>query len=236
MRKIAISDIHGCNATFEALLQQINFSKADQLFLLGDYIDRGPSSKQVLDTIFRLKAEGYQLQCLRGNHEEMLLWALSGHSYNLASFLRNGGDITLASFGVKHPRDVPEQYLDFLEHLPLWIEADEYIFVHAGLHFVLGSSPFEHQDQMLWIRNWYIDLDLEWLGERYIVHGHTPTPYATIQNLFRHFNGLRVINIDAGCVFRQAGYGHLCAVDLSNRILYFEPRHSEDEIREPYIK
>ena len=229
MRKIAISDIHGCNATFEALLQQINFSKRDQLFLLGDYIDRGPSSKQVLDTIFRLKAEGYQLQCLRGNHEEMLLWAINGHSYNLESFLRNGGDITLASFGVKQPRDIPREYLDFMENLPLWIEAEEYIFVHAGLQFISGTSPFEHTDKMLWIRNWYVDLDLEWLGQRYIVHGHTPTPHATIQNLFRHFNGLRVINIDAGCIFRQAGYGHLCAVDLSNRILYFEPRHTSDE-------
>lgn len=229
MRKIAISDIHGCNATFEALLQQINFSKADQLFLLGDYLDRGPSSKQVLDTIFRLKAEGYQLQCLRGNHEEMLLWALSGHSYNLESFLRNGGDMTLASFDVKHPRDIPEQYLDFLENLPLWIEADEFIFVHAGLHFVPGTSPFEHQDKMLWTRNWYNDLDLEWLGQRFIVHGHTPTPYATIRNLFRHFNGLRVINIDAGCVYQRTGYGQLCGVDLSNRILYFEPRHTSDE-------
>lgn len=230
MRKIAISDIHGCNSTFEALLQQINFSKEDQLFLLGDYIDRGQFSKQVLDTIFRLKAEGYQLQCLRGNHEEMLLWALSGHSYNLETFLRNGGDVTLASFDVKHPRDIPEQYLNFLENLPLWIEAEEYIFVHAGLHFMPGTSPFEHTDKMLWIRNWYVDLDLEWLGARYIVHGHTPTPHATIQNLFRHFKGLRVINIDAGCVFRQAGYGHLCAVDLSNQLLYFEPRHSGDEL------
>ncbi|MDX2068967.1 MAG: metallophosphoesterase family protein [Haliscomenobacter sp.] len=229
MRKIAISDIHGCNATFEALLQQINFSKADQLFLLGDYLDRGPSSKQVLDTIFRLKAEGYHLQCLRGNHEEMLLWALNGHGYNLESFLRNGGDTTLASFAVKKPRDIPRQYLDFLENLPFWIESDEYIFVHAGLHFVQGSNPFEHQDQMLWIRNWAIDLDLEWLGERYVVHGHTPTPNTTIQQLFRHFNGLRVINIDAGCVYQRTGYGHLCAVDLSNRILYFEPRHTSDD-------
>ena len=230
MRKIAISDIHGCNATFEALLQQINFSKDDQLFLLGDYIDRGPSSKQVLDTIFRLKAEGYQINCLRGNHEEMLLWALSGHSYNLESFLRNGGDITMASFGVKHPRDIPEQYLDFLENLPLWMEAEEFIFVHAGLHFVPGTSPFEHTDEMLWTRNWYNDLDLEWLGERYIVHGHTPTPYVTIRNLFRHFNGLRVINIDAGCVYQRTGYGQLCAVDLSNRLLCFEPRHTSDEV------
>lgn len=236
MRKIAISDIHGCNATFEALLQRINFSKEDQLFLLGDYIDRGPSSQQVLDTIFRLKEEGYQLQCLRGNHEEMLLWALNGHSYNLESFLRNGGDITLASFGVKHPRDIPRQYLDFLENLPFWIESEEYIFVHAGLHFVQGSSPFEHQDQMLWIRNWYIDLDMEWLGERYIVHGHTPTPHPKIEKFLQYFEDLRVLNIDAGCVFPHTGYGHLCAADLSNRLLYFEPRHSWDEIGEPYIK
>jgi serine/threonine protein phosphatase 1 len=230
MRKIAISDIHGCNATFEALLRQINFSKTDHLFLLGDYLDRGPSSKQVLDTIFRLKAEGYEVNCLRGNHEEMLLWALSGHRYNLESFLRNGGDTTLASFGVKHPRDIPPHYIDFLENLPLWIEADEYIFVHAGLHFVQGSSPFDHEDEMLWIRNWYIDLDLEWLGQRYIVHGHTPTPQPSIKKMFQQFDDLRVINIDAGCVYQRTGYGQLCAVDLSNRILYFEPRHAGDEI------
>ncbi|WP_421799681.1 metallophosphoesterase family protein [Haliscomenobacter sp.] len=236
MRKIAISDIHGCNATFEALLQQINFSKEDQLFLLGDYLDRGPSSKQVLDTIFRLKAEGYQLQCLRGNHEEMLLWALEGHVHNLQSFLQNGGEVTLASFGVQYPWEIPQPYLDFLENLPFWIEVEEYIFVHAGLKFLPDTSPFEHTDRMLWIRNWYTDLDLEWLGPRYIVHGHTPTPYSTIQHLFRHFKGLRVINIDGGCVFRQAEYGHLCAVDLSNRLLYFEPRHPWDEIGEPYIK
>jgi serine/threonine protein phosphatase 1 len=100
----------------------------------------------------------------------------------------------------------------------------------VGLHFVPGTSPFDHQDEMLWIRNWYNDLDWEWLGQRYVVHGHTPTPHPTIQNLFRHFNGLRVINIDAGCVYQRTGYGQLCAVDLSNRLLYFEPRHLEDEI------
>jgi serine/threonine protein phosphatase 1 len=230
MRKIAISDIHGCDATFNALLQQINFSKEDELFLLGDYIDRGPSSKEVLDTIFRLKEEGYQIQCLRGNHEEMLLWAVSGHGHNLESFLRNGGDITLASFGVKRPVDIPQQYLTFLENLAHWIESDEYIFVHAGLHFVYGSTPFEHLDKMLWIRNWYIDIDLEWLGPRFIVHGHTPVIQTDIQALFSRFDEMRALNIDAGCVFQRTGLGQLCAVDLSNRLLYFEPRHPSDEV------
>ncbi|MCC6412552.1 MAG: metallophosphoesterase, partial [Saprospiraceae bacterium] len=65
MKKYAISDIHGCNKTFLALLENLDFSKADELYLLGDYVDRGPDSKGVFDTIFRLQSEGYKVQCLR---------------------------------------------------------------------------------------------------------------------------------------------------------------------------
>ncbi len=69
MRKLAIGDIHGCNKTFKALLDQINLSKDDELTLLGDYIDRGPDSKGVIDTIINLQSSGYQVRALRGNHD-----------------------------------------------------------------------------------------------------------------------------------------------------------------------
>lgn len=230
MRKIAISDIHGCNATFEALLQQLELTKKDQLFLLGDFIDRGPSSKQVFDTIFSLIKEGYQVQCLRGNHEEMFLWALNSNGYDLETFLRNGGEITLASFGVQHPRDIPARYTDFISQLPYWIESEEYIFVHAGLNFTPRNNPFDDQEKMLWSRNWYPMIDYQWLGERVIVHGHTPTPSVRIRQQHTILGELQVLNIDAGCVFSLPGYGNLCAADLSNRELYFMPRHPLDEV------
>jgi len=230
MRKIAISDIHGCNATFAALLQQLELSKEDQLFLLGDFIDRGPSSKQVFDTIFILLDGGYQVQCLRGNHEEMLLWALNSNGYDLETFLRNGGEMTLASFGVRHPRDIPARYTDFISQLPYWIESGEYIFVHAGLDFSPRSRPFEDKEKMLWTRHWYPLIDYQWLGKRYIVHGHTPTLSSSIHKQFLAFEKMQVLNIDAGCVFPRAGYGNLCAVDLTTRELYFMPRQALDEI------
>lgn len=230
MRKIAISDIHGCNATFAALLQQLELSKEDQLFLLGDFIDRGPSSKQVFDTIFNLQDKGYQIQCLRGNHEEMFLWALEGDAYDLETFLRNGGDITLTSFGVRHPSEIPSHYINFIKQLPYWIEAESFIFVHAGLNFSPRSQPLEDKEKMLWIRNWYPMIDYQWLGARFIVHGHTPTPSVRIRQQHTILDELQVLNIDAGCVFSLPGYGNLCAVDLSNQELYFMPRHPLDEV------
>lgn len=230
MRKIAISDIHGCNATFQALLKKIKLQKKDQLFLLGDYIDRGPASKAVFDTIFNLINAGFQIQCTRGNHEEMLISAMEGDKHFAEAFLRNGGEETLISFGVKDLHEIPANYLDFMANLPYWLEVEDFILVHAGLQFKANSNPFENLDKMLWIRNWYADIDYQWLGKRFIVHGHTPTPMALIQKQKEVLEQSRVLNIDAGCIFALPGYIHLCAFDLSNRLLYFEPRHSADMV------
>ena len=71
--KYVISDIHGCIRTFEALLKMLHFSISDELYLLGDYIDRGPDSKSVLDLILSMRNKGYKIAALRGNHEELLL-------------------------------------------------------------------------------------------------------------------------------------------------------------------
>jgi serine/threonine protein phosphatase 1 len=71
----AISNIHGCYHTFKALLEKIGLCKEDELYLLGDYIDRGPGSKEVLDLILKLKSENFNIQCLLGNHEIMLFHA-----------------------------------------------------------------------------------------------------------------------------------------------------------------
>jgi len=71
--RYAITDIHGGNLTFQALLRKINLRHSDQLFLLGDYVDRGPDSMGVLETICNLIDAGYDVRPLRGNHDEMLL-------------------------------------------------------------------------------------------------------------------------------------------------------------------
>lgn len=99
-RTFAIGDIHGCSKTFEKLLfEKINIQKTDQIFCIGDYIDRGENSKAAIDLILQLRQEGYSLFTLRGNHEQMLLDCLiDPTAYEL--WIRNGGDQTLLSFGI----------------------------------------------------------------------------------------------------------------------------------------
>ena len=72
MARYAISDIHGCFHTFKQLLNTIGLNKSDELILLGDYINRGKYSKEVVDFIMHLESEKYNIHCLKGNHEEMI--------------------------------------------------------------------------------------------------------------------------------------------------------------------
>lgn len=224
MRKIAISDIHGCQTTFVALLDQLAFSTSDQLYLLGDYVDRGQDSKGVIDHIWALQGAGYQVECLRGNHEDIVLTAqhtLEG----LEKWLQTDGHRTMESFGVRRITDIPEPYLDFMRDLDYWLQVDQYILVHAGLDFDL-VDPLSRPDEMAWIRRWYDQIRYDWLGDRIIVHGHTPTKRSEIEKMLQHLDQQRYLDIDAGCVFWnfpvREGYGHLCAFDMTNRALVFQ--------------
>ena len=221
MRRLAISDIHGCSRTFEALLAQLSLEKEDQLFLLGDYIDRGPDSKGVIDRILALKDSGHQVFCLRGNHEQMLLNTIADKQ-QYGVFLVNGGLQTMRSFGTLDPRDIPEPYLQFISDLPRYLESSDYLLVHAGLNFGL-PDPLQGKREMIWIRNWYQDISYDWLGTRMIVHGHTPIGKSGIMAMAEQMPSLRVLNIDAGCVYTQLpAMGTLCAFDLDTGKLYFQ--------------
>lgn len=227
MRRFAISDIHGCSRTFESLLERLSLEKTDQLFLLGDYIDRGPDSRGVIDRILALQEAGQQVHCLRGNHEQMLLNALADKRH-LAVFMTNGGMETLLSFGVERPGFVPEKYLSFIKDLPLYLEIPDYLLVHAGLNFKL-QDPLQGENEMIWIRNWYADIQYEWLGPRLIVHGHTPIGKSNITAMAGRLPLLRVLNIDAGCAYTyHSDMGFLCAFDLDSGKLYFQENTEPD--------
>lgn len=220
-RKIAISDIHGCCKTFKALLNKINFNINDELYLLGDYIDRGKNSKGVIDFIWKLQKDGYKVYCLRGNHEQMMLEASRIES-KIPLWLWNGGDTTLRSFGVEHINAVPDEYTRWLQLLPFYFLVDNYILVHAGLNFK-KESPLSERRDMVWIRNWYDDLDKEWLQEAIIIHGHTTTEKKQIEEMLLNINELPVLAIDNGCVFtRKSDRGRLCAFDLVGQKLFFQ--------------
>lgn len=221
-RKICISDIHGCVATCKALLEQLQFTKEDTLYLLGDYIDRGPDSKGVIDYIKELQEQQYQVVALRGNHEQMLI---NDHMAETKRGWHDMGDeALLKSFGLKNLKLLPLSYIDFCNTLPYYHIDDDFIAVHAGINCT-HDRPLEHSEELLWIRNWYETINYDWLGDKIIIHGHTPFTKYEIEAQFQELGQTQVLNIDCGAFMSQqkeAGLGHLCAFDVTHQKLYFQ--------------
>lgn len=221
MKKYAISDIHGCAKTFKALLDRISFSPEDELYLLGDYIDRGPDSKGVIDHIWALQETGHTVHCLCGNHEQMFLHAIDARDELSGINESRGYTETIASFGTLDIDKIPKFYIEWMRGLDFYLEVNQYILVHAGLDFS-AQNPFKNKGEMIWIRYWYEEIDREWLGDRIIVHGHTPIQQSEIKNSIDQIAEIPAINIDNGCPFTSDGLGHLCAFELETQKFTFQ--------------
>lgn len=217
--RYVISDIHGCNKTLRALiLDRISLSKHDQLYLLGDYVDRGPDSKGVLDFIMELKEKGIDLRIIRGNHDQLMLDSLS-EIRNYQNWLFNGAENTLRSFKKENPSDIPQKYFDFIHAMEYYVELEDAYLVHAGFNFK-SRNVFEDVEAMMNIRKMSIDNNI--VRHKKIIHGHTPQPLSEIRKSVD--SGWQEINIDNGCVFGQVeGYGCLVALELNEMKLVWEP-------------
>lgn len=215
-RRFAIPDIHGCARTFSALLHEVlKIRTSDILYLLGDYTDRGPRSKEVIDQIFALQSEGFPVYPIRGNHDDMLLRACGNIDY-FRVWILNGGRATLDSFGVEDPCEIPLTFRKFFDALPFYLELDDFILVHAGLNF-RGDDPFRDKEAMLWTRSQEIHGEL--IGHKKVITGHTPVSRETIKQSIS--SGL--IPLDNGCVYATiAQLGTLAALDLDTHSLYFQ--------------
>ena len=189
----AIGDIHGCHDPLLELLERIPIDwSRDQLVFMGDYIDRGPKSFEVVDHLVGLKALHPGIVFLKGNHEQMLADYLSGK--DRVTYLYNGGQQTLESY-MKHarpamPYPIPDPHLRFFESLALFHETENYIFVHAGLR---QDVPLDQQgpEDLLWIREKFIYTTRSF-GKR-VVFGHTPFDEPLVEP--------NKIGIDTGAVF-----------------------------------
>lgn len=130
-RLIAIGDIHGCSVALRALLDEIDPQRDDVLVTLGDYVDRGPDSRGVIDMLIEL-GERTQLVALMGNHEEMMLDVLSGDQPH-HGWLKYGGVETLESYGFDGSLDfLPPAHQRFLDSLGDYFLADDFFFTHAA--------------------------------------------------------------------------------------------------------
>jgi len=211
-RLLAIGDIHGCYHPLRELVEdELQLTRDDELVLIGDYIDRGPHSKSVLDYIIGLKAAGFSIVTLLGNHESMLLKAMQEDMY-LVNWLFNGGRATLDSFNIRHPDLIPDLYLTFMHELKLFYQVDPFIFVHAGFNNAI-ADPFTDEHLMLWTRqeNHFHPL----FKGKTIIHGHSVNTVSDLHTRMDERWG--IINIDTGCVYpHKTDCGLLSAVDLTH--------------------
>jgi serine/threonine protein phosphatase 1 len=177
----AVGDLHGrfdlLRQALSAMADHATSHRRDcRAVFLGDYVDRGPESRQVVETLIALEAAGDCI-CLKGNHEELMVEALThARPGAYARWCANGGRETLASYGVDERSDpadiVPPEHVRWMARLPLMTRDAHRVFVHAGL------SPRKDLDQQseaacLWIREKFLRASARDF-EHHIVHGHTP--------------------------------------------------------------
>ena len=190
-RIYAIGDIHGRLDLFEQLVAAIAQDSAQRpparvrLVLLGDIIDRGPDSAEIVARCRALAAASEDFIVLRGNHEQAMADALRGDAIAFEFWLRFGGDATLRSWGVPEEtlaaddladllraarQQVPAELLTWLGALPLSLKVGDYLFVHAGIRPGVGLWRQSRED-ILWIREEFLDSDAD--HACIVVHGHS---------------------------------------------------------------
>jgi serine/threonine protein phosphatase 1 len=197
MRILAIGDIHGCSRALTALLEAVAPGPDDLLVALGDYVDRGPDSRGVLECLIPLHATG-RLVALLGNHEEMMLAAREEFD---DMWLACGGQATLASYGAAVPDQadtamIPERHWRFLENDCVdWYETDTHFFVHANAE---PDLPLDVQTSAVlrWERLYN---PLPHVSGKIMICGHTK------QDSGRPLNLGHTVCIDTG-VYEQHGW------------------------------
>jgi serine/threonine protein phosphatase 1 len=207
-RIFAVGDVHGCADELRALLQQLPVDRDSTVVFVGDYIDRGPNSRGVVDTVLEL-GEYCNTVCLLGNHELMLREFLDGSDpVRVARFVYNGGSSTLASYADDEGRYVfPPEHIEFFQSLKYYHVDGEYCFVHAGLPVDVDQIDLDlHGEEMVWMRRKGGDADPEL--SKIVVHGHSTSYEVEITP--------RRIGLDTACVFGRK----LSAIDLETKKVY----------------
>ncbi|MBR1154299.1 metallophosphoesterase family protein [Bradyrhizobium sp. JYMT SZCCT0428] len=194
----AIGDSHGCRDQLARLFELCEREAGQQrskFILLGDYIDRGPDSRGVIEFLLDMqKWSPDEIICLKGNHEDLFLAALDGEDAEM-NWLANGGGATLRSYRASRARDIPTSHIDWIRSLPLSHDDGQRFFVHAGVH---PDRPLDQQRarDLLWIREPFLSSNKDF--GRLIVHGHTPLK-SGIPDLRPNR-----LNLDTGAVYGRA--------------------------------
>lgn len=200
-RIFAIGDIHGSSKHLNRLLDKITPSKRDLLVFLGDYINRGPDSKGVISTLLGLGSTT-NAKFIMGNHDEMLLGALSGGKDNIKFFTKFGME-TINSYKLNFEvRNFPREHALFFADLEDYLESENFIFVHASI----DPTKDVMQQQSIYMRWKVISKVIEenkgafpHSSGKTVICGHEPG------GAIRNYGILKIICIDTGCMVRESG-------------------------------
>lgn len=206
LKVIAIGDIHGCSKTLKVLLNRLDeaFGNSRTYVFLGDYVDRGPDTKGVIDLLIEFSLT-HTCEFLRGNHDAMLLMAYPRR--NMLDWYDNGGDATMESYQKGDSSvTIPQNHLRFFIKTKLYYDTPNWFFVHGGVppDKTIKESVATRSlwNSFLWRRDHLESEDNIW--EKTVVFGHTPSRSP--------ITGKNLLGIDTGCVYEH--YGKLTAVIL----------------------
>ncbi len=211
-RQIAVGDIHGHYDGMRQLVAFCDLKGQDQLYFLGDTIDRGPKSAQVVKWI-----RENNHPCLMGNHEIMLLQSFNGGDLDevaLRHWLPSGGNTTLASYG---DAGIPQSDIDWFASLPSYLDLGDFFLVHAGVD-PFQSIEKQNNEQFCWIREKFFSSQFAYFPSKTIVTGHTITFTLPGVSPGEVAQGPGWINIETGAYHRKSGW--MTALDMTNGIVY----------------
>ncbi len=166
-RTLAIGDVHGCDMALRTLIGELAPTQADTIVMLGDLVDRGPGTADVLDQVWRLSTR-CRLIVIRGNHEEMMLSALDGHGWFM--WMQCGGEEALESYG-GDPANIPAHHRELLESTIDYWETPSTMFVHANLEH---GVPLEDQHTVCLRWMHLSGREEPYAPYRRVICGHTP--------------------------------------------------------------
>jgi serine/threonine protein phosphatase 1 len=212
-RFFIVGDIHACPAELETLLTALRLQSEDRLVFLGDYIDRGPNARAVVDLLLGMKADAVcRLTFLKGNHEDMFLDFLGLPGNHGDAFLVNGGVPTLGSYGLLRSNvgqdvaaQLPPEHLEFYRSLETMFTDGETLCVHAGLN-PARPLPEQTEEERLWIRQEFITRPHSFPYT--VVFGHTPQREVLFHLPYK-------VGIDTGLVYG----GKLSCLEITERKL-----------------
>lgn len=220
-RRICIGDVHGHYDTLMALLDFAAPTSEDHVYFLGDLIDRGPKSAEIIEFV---RTSSYE--CLMGNHEMMMLEAIAVdgtvHEETFVAWYHSGGANTLQSYNHK----IPYEHLQWLRERPTHLDLGDVWLVHAG---ICPNLPIHEQgaDQFCWVRNEFHSMARPYFADKLVIIGHTITFTFPGVEPGQVVQGPGWLDIDTGVYHTKSGW--LTAFDIDRREVFQVNSHTSEK-------